>query len=183
MRFKKISWRQFYRDSLILGERIIESKISLDRIIAISRGGLVAARILSDFLDLPISNISISSYTDLKQLKEPKIIEISNFNWQRQMLLVVDEISDTGKTFQRAVDYLQKKNPKKIFTACPYVKPKTKHVPDFFVKKIDAWVVFPYDLRETYQALMKDFNNNQFKVKKKLQQIGFRFWEIEKIRS
>ena len=76
MRFFKLSWEKFYKDCLFFGKKIKQTHKKIDRIIAISRGGLIPARILSDFLQLPISNIVISSYNNLKQLKEPEIIEV-----------------------------------------------------------------------------------------------------------
>lgn len=182
MIFHKLPWQTFYQDCLFLGEKIISSKIKLNRIIAISRGGLVPARILSDFLQLPISNIVISSYSNLKQLKEPEIIEVAPFKWKNENLLIVDEVSDTGKTFKRALKYFNNKPIKKIYTASPYIKPKTSFIPDFYLKKIDAWIVFPYDLRETYEAILKQ-EKDKNKTIKKMKKIGFKNWEIEKINN
>jgi hypoxanthine phosphoribosyltransferase len=113
MKFYKLSWKKFYKDCLLLAKKIADKKIKIDRIIAISRGGLIPARILSDFLQLPISNIVISSYHSLKQLKEPEIIEVAKINLKNQIVLIVDEVSDTGKTFQRALKYFRTQPVKK----------------------------------------------------------------------
>lgn len=181
MTFHKLCWQDFYRHCLFLGKKILGKKIKIDRIVAISRGGLVAARILSDFLKLPISNISISSYANLKQLKEPEIIEASSFNFNGKNLLIVDEVSDTGKTFKRALNYFKNKQTGKIYTASPYIKPKTSFIPDFYLKIIDAWIVFPYDLKETYEAFLKQEKNKE-KALKKLKEIGFEEWELKIIK-
>ncbi len=178
MVFHKLSWQTFYQDCLFLGEKILKKKLKIDRIIAISRGGLVPARILSDFLKLPISNIVISSYSNLKQLKEPEIIEVASWKWDNENLLIVDEVSDTGKTFIRALSYFKNKQTGNIFTAAPYIKPKTSFVPDFYLKKIDAWIVFPYDLRETYEAFLKE-EKDKNKAIKKLKKIGFEKLELK----
>ncbi|MCS6956261.1 MAG: phosphoribosyltransferase family protein [Patescibacteria group bacterium] len=183
MTFYKLSWNNLYKDCLLLAEKILATKPKLDRIIAISRGGLVPARILSDFLSLPISNIVISSYSNLKQLKEPEIVEVAPFSWHNENLLIVDEVSDTGKTFKRALKYFKNKKIGKIYTCSPYIKPKTAHIPDFYIKKIDVWIVFPYDLKETYQAILKMEKENKNKALKKLKKIGFEDWEIKKIKN
>ncbi|GAB4219509.1 MAG: phosphoribosyltransferase [Candidatus Microgenomates bacterium] len=180
MLFKKLSWTTFYKDCLNLGKKILSAQIKIDRIIAISRGGLVAARILSDYLQTPISNIVISSYSNLKQLKEPEIIEVAHPDLKNQTILIVDEVSDTGKTFQRALKYFQDHQPKKILTASPYIKPKTSFIPDFYIKNINAWIVFPYDLKETYQAFLKQ-EKNEKKAKNKLLKVGFKKWEVDLI--
>lgn len=182
MKFHKLSWQDLYQDCLFLGEKILREKVNFTRIVAISRGGLIPARILSDFLQLPISNIVISSYKNLKQLKEPEIIEVGNFNLKNQTILIVDEVSDTGKTFKRALKYFQNQPLKKIFTACPYIKPKTNFIPDFYLKVIDAWIVFPYDLRETYTAFLKQ-EKNKNKAIKKLKEVGFEDGEIKIIKN
>lgn len=177
MKYKKISWVRFYRDCLLLSQKIQKEKIQLDKIIAIARGGLIVARILSDALSLPISNIVISSYQDLKQLKEPEIIEESTANFNGQTLLIVDEVSDTGKTFHRVLSYFKNKKVKKIYTACTYIKPKTQFIPNFWVKKIDAWIIFPYDIKETYQAFAK--NSSPKEALKLMEKIGFKKYELD----
>jgi len=178
MRFFKLSWEQFYKDCLFLGKKIQESKVKIDRLIAISRGGLIPARVLSDFLQLPISNIVISSYTNLKQLKEPEIIEVSAIDLKDKSILIVDEVSDTGKTFIRALKYFQEKPVKNIITCAPYIKPKTKFFPNFYQKIIDAWIVFPYDLHETYEAFLKEEKNKE-KAIEKMKKVGFSSFELD----
>ncbi len=178
MIYHKLSWIDLEKDTLALAKKIKREKIAFDKIVAIARGGLVFSRILSDLLNLPISNIVISSYKDLKQLKEPDIIEESTAKFDNQTLIVVDEVSDSGKTFIRALSYFKNKNVKKIYTASPYIKPKTSFIPDFWLKKIDAWIVFPYDPFETYKAFLKQTNSEK-KAKEMLRKIGFKKWEID----
>lgn len=181
MNYYKLSWLDLEKDTLTLAKKIKEKNIIFDKIVAIARGGLVISRILSDLLDLPISNIVISSYKDLKQKKEPEIIEESTANFDNKNILIVDEVSDTGKTFRRALSYFKTKNLKKIYTASPYIKPKTSFIPDFWVKKIDAWIVFPYDIRETYEAFIKQFKSPK-EAKEMMKKLGFKDWELEFIK-
>jgi hypoxanthine phosphoribosyltransferase len=178
MRFFKLSWQKFYKDCLFLGKKIQESKVKINRLIAISRGGLIPARILSDFLQLPISNIVISSYTNLKQLKEPEIIEVSKIDLKGKSILIVDEVSDTGKTFVRALKYFQERPVKNILTCAPYIKPKTQFIPNFYQETIDAWIVFPYDLKETYEAFLKEEKNKE-KAIEKMKKVGFSSFELD----
>jgi len=65
----------------------------------------------------------------------------------------VDDVSDTGKTFIRGMAYLKELGAESVSTASPLIKPWTKYVPDFYVKEIDEWIVFPYDMRETVEAI------------------------------
>lgn len=178
MRYVKISWLNLKKDSLLLAKKIQKKNIHFDKIVAIARGGLVFSRILSDFLSLPISNIVISSYKDLKQQKEPEVIEESTASFSDQTILIVDDVSDTGKTFLRALSHFKNKNVKKIYTASPYIKPKTSFIPDFWVKNIDAWIVFPYDIKETYEAFLKNLGDSK-KAKELMKKIGFKKNELK----
>ncbi len=176
MRFAKVSWEKLYKDSLRLSEKIKD--LDLDKIVAIARGGLVVARVVSDMCSLPISNIVISSYRDLQQLGEPEIVETPASNYRDENILIIDEVSDTGKTFERAVSFIKHFPVRRVYTASLYVKPQTKFFPDFWVEEIDAWIVFPYDLRETYESLLKKFRSSA-EVFEKMREIGFSEWEIE----
>lgn len=181
MRFIKISWQRFEKDCVLLAKKIIQTKIHFDRIVVISRGGLVIGRLFSDLIPLPISHITISSYTDLKQNKDVKITEVPKTVFSRQRLLLVDEISDSGKTFIRARSYFQRFSGCQVTTACLYVKPMTKPLPDFWQKQLDGWVIFPYEVNETYRAFIKTFSNKQ-QAKRKLFETGVKEWEVMDLR-
>ena len=128
-------------------------------IVAISRGGLVVARILSDFLKLPIYNIAMESYKTMGENKEPVITQdLGSADIKGKNILLVDEICDTGKTFERAVAYLNSAGrhgdrPLQIKSACLITKTRSSFIPDYFCAKIDKWVIFPYEVRETVEEL------------------------------
>lgn len=178
LRFVKISWQKFERDCLVLSKKLKDLKI--DKIVAISRGGLVAARIFSDLLEIAISHITIASYQNIEKLKEPVITEVPTKTFEDETILIVDEVSDSGKTFKRAFSYFKNFPVRKIYTLSLYIKSKTKFVPDFYQKKINAWIIFPYEVKETATAFKKMFKNKK-KTKAKLLQLGFKKWEIEEI--
>jgi hypothetical protein len=176
--FVKISWETYAKDCLLLSKKI--KGIKIDKIIAISRGGLVAARIFSDLLSLPISHMTISSYTDWKQQTEPMITEVPMRVFRDETILIIDEVSDTGKTFKRALSYFKNFPVKKIYTLSPYIKPKTAFTPDFWQKNINSWIIFPYDLKETYEAFIKIYKSRE-KTIAEMRNLGFKKWEMENI--
>jgi uncharacterized protein len=163
-----ISWDNFHTSSFQLAEKIKKSGEKFDIIIAISRGGLVLARILSDFLDLPIYNISIESYEEINKAKEPKVTQdIGSAEIKNKKILLVDEICDTGKTFERGVAYLFSvgnglDRSLQVKTACLVLKTHSTFKPDFHEEKIDKWVVFPYEVRETVADLRDKFKIEDF---------------------
>jgi len=180
--FHKLSWNQFHRDCVDLYKEKVKGT-HIDVIISITRGGNIVSRIYSDLLGvIPISNITMSSYRDMKKLDKPVITEEPSRDFKGKTILIVDEVSDTGATFQIAVPYFQKRKPKKIYTLSPYIKPHSTFVPDFWQKSIDAWIVFPYDIRETLEGFEKMFGTKE-RAKEKMIELGFKDWEIEAAHS
>jgi len=178
MKFRKLSWEQLEKDCIKLSQKIEKEKI--DEIISISRGGMVMARILSDLLSLPISHISITSYQGMQQTKEPVIVDFPTKDYARKAILLVDDVSDTGKTLGKAVVHLKTLPIKKIYTASVYIKPHTTFIPDFWQENIDAWIIFPYDLKETKESFTKMYGSKQ-QALQKMREVGFEEWEIEAI--
>lgn len=178
--FHKLSWSDLHKDSVELYNSKLKD-LKIDQIVSVCRGGDVFSRIFSDlFSNTPISHITITSYKDLKQEKMPVITEEPQKDMSDKSILIIDEVSDTGITFDIVKDYFEKRGIKKMYTLSPYIKPKTKHIPDFYLKSIDAWIVFPYDLKETYEGFVKMFGS-QKKAKEKMRDIGFFEWEISAI--
>lgn len=178
MEFLKLSWEQLAQDSIALAKKLKGKKF--DEIICISRGGLVVARIFSDLLDLPIANIAITSYHDLKGEKEPRLTQPLPDTYKNEIVLLIDEVSDTGKTFLRALSYLHSLPIKKIYTLSPYIKSHTKYIPDFWQIQTDKWIIFPYEIMETKKALSKNISEKE--AVKKLQEIGYTDRELESVR-
>lgn len=168
MEFEYLDWEQVQDLSFNLASTIQASKKKTDCIVAISRGGLIVARILSDFLALPIFNISIDSYLDIGQNKQPRLTQGINFSLEKKNVLLVDEICDSGKTFFFGKQYLGFFQPAKIATATLILKTHSEFKPDFHAAIIDKWVIFPYEQRETYEELKNSFSDE------KLVKIGLR---------
>lgn len=175
MKFAKISWERFEKDCLALATKIIQRKLAIDRIVAIARGGLVMGRLFSDYLELPISGITIFSYKNMQQKKETKITETPTSSFKNQTILIVDDVADSGRTFQLAVNYFKKHQVKKIYTAALYYKSHTQFLPDFVDQKIDKWIIYPYETRETYKAFVEIFGK---KAKEKMLNVGFKPWQL-----
>ncbi len=166
MNYYSVSWKQLHSTTHDLTEKIQEKGIPLDLIVGIARGGLTIAHIASDFLKLPVASFTISSYKDFKQLEISEIDYHVGGDLKNKHILLIDDVSDTGKTFIRGEKYLVELGAASITTASPYIKPWTKHMPDFYVKEVDEWIVFPYDIRETVEALqtnlLKEGKNPDF---------------------
>ncbi len=147
-----ISWQQFHHDSFELA-KLLHAR-EFDLIISVSRGGHVLSRILSDFLQLPIFNVSVQSYTAIGVQGNLKMTQKLGRFLAGQRVLLVDEIVDSGKTLAHARKYLHRLRAKDVYSVALYVKPQAKPRPDLFHHITEKWVVFPYEVHETIQSLI-----------------------------
>lgn len=175
MEFIKISWEKLYTDCVALSKKIKNTEI--DEIVAISRGGVVMGRLLSDFLSLPMSNISITSYIGTKQEKEPVITQELTKDIKGKTIILIDDVADTGKTFKKAVPYLDSLGAKKVITVAPYIKPHAIFIPNFWIESTAKWIIFPYEVWEVQNELASMFNSKE-KAKETLKSLGVKDWEM-----
>jgi len=176
MEFAKIEWETLYRDCVALSYKAREA--NADEIVAISRGGVVMGRLLSDFLSLPMSNISIQSYAGTTQEKEPEIVQGLTKDISGKTILLVDDVADTGKTFKKAVPYMESLGAKKVYAVAPYIKPHAIFFPDFWVKKMSEWIIFPYEVWEVQKELAVVLGGED-KAKIKMMELGVKDWELK----
>lgn len=170
-KYLKISWQRYEREYIRLAKKLKGIKIT--RLVAISRGGLVGARILSDALSIPISHITIESYKDLKQEKKPVITELPSRLFHNETILIVDDVADSGKTFKKAIGYFNRFTGVKIYTLAMFIKPRTEFIPDFYAGRTNRWIIFPYEKQETVNTFFKMFKTKQ-RVLQELKIIGLK---------
>lgn len=135
-----VSWDQFHRDSKALAWRLID-KAEWKGIIAITRGGLVPAAIISRELNIRlVETICIASYNHQKQgdAQILKGVDGDGEGW-----LIVDDLVDTGKTAEIVKGMLPEAH-----LATVYAKPAGRPLVDTFVTEVsqDTWIDFPWDL-------------------------------------
>lgn len=155
MQFLYVSWSTLHQDIYKLAEKIKKSGGGFDLIVVMARGGLSVAQILSDLLDLPIASFTIKSYKDLKQQETPVVTFKLGNKLDGKKILLVDDVSDSGKTFIRGIEYLKELGAQNIKTASVFIKPSTKYVPDYYEKSVTDWIIFPYEMNETIAVLRK----------------------------
>jgi len=108
--------------------QLSKHSFDIDGIYGLPRGGLPIATHLSHHLNLPL------------------ILNLLKFSedYPGKQLLVVDDIVDTGKTFERLVEFTTVQNiPFKSLTL--YYKPESSFIPDIYVKETTSWIVFPWE--------------------------------------
>ena len=155
-----VSWDQFHRDARALAWRLAGVNPNWKAIVCITRGGLVPAAIVARELDLRlIESVCIASYHDYKSQGELRVLkDIASSikaigDGQGKGVLVIDDLTDTGKTAKIVRDML----PNAHFAAV-YAKPAGRPQIDTFVTEVsqDTWIYFPWDMGLAYQAPIRD---------------------------
>lgn len=121
---------------------IVESGVKFSAVHGLPRGGLPIAVHLSHYMHLPM------------------VINIQRFKeeYPDGTLLVVDDIIDTGKTFERFLE-IASIHKFKYKTATLFYKPHSAHEPDIYINETTDWIVFPWEViedkpnREAYEHL------------------------------
>lgn len=136
-----INWDEFHRHCKLLAEKIKQHG-DYNKIIAISRGGLLPAGILAYELDIRnVEVVNMSTYDGEQQRAEQDMEISAEVGSVDEHTLVVDDISDTGKTFK----LLRPKFPQATFVSV-YTKEQGAAVVDMHIQDIpNVWLVFPWD--------------------------------------
>lgn len=136
-----IKWNEFHQDTINLCKKIKQNG-KYNKIVAISRGGLLPAGILAYELDIRNTQaINISSYDGEQQRSLDNVEICDNVGAVDENTLIVDDLSDTGTTFK----LLRSRFPNARYVTV-YAKPKGQSVVDIFAREMpDEWLVFPWD--------------------------------------
>jgi xanthine phosphoribosyltransferase len=147
-----VSWDQIHRDSRALAWRLQgqgPAEGGWRAVVAITRGGMIPAMIVSRELDLRVvDTISVKSYSHQSQTgavvtKSPQ----ADLMGDGTGILIVDDLVDTGKT----LELVRRLYPGAHF-ATVYAKPSGKPMVDTYITEVsqDTWIFFPWDMALQY---------------------------------
>ena len=139
---KYIGWEEFHRHTKELCQKL-KTKGKYNKIVAVSRGGLIPAGIIA--YELYIRNneaINFSSYDNDSQRKTEDIEINAHVGKVDSHTLIVDDLADSGRTFE----VLRKYYPQAAFVTV-YAKSKGAAQVDVYAEDMpDEWIVFPWDI-------------------------------------
>ena len=143
-----LTWADVEQGVNIIINRIGNKKY--DYVIGIANGGLIPATLIAKKLKLKTMSVGLESYEN-KDFKNVTLWSEINKRWyilqQHGLCLLVDDISDSGKSFNYIKNTYLKKEEIICDTASLVVKPKTTFMPDYFAMNVhtDTWVKFPWE--------------------------------------
>lgn len=142
-----LSWSDFADASRYLATEVLQRGFEPDFVIAIARGGLLLAGAISYALGTKACGaLNVEFYTGVNQrLPEPVLLPpmLDGTAIARKRVLLVDDVSDSGRTLDLVVGLLEKSGAQ-VRTVCLYSKPRTRREPDFVWRTTDRWITFPW---------------------------------------
>jgi xanthine phosphoribosyltransferase len=152
-----VSWDQIHRDARALAWRLQghgPDNGVWKAVVAITRGGLVPAMIVSRELDIRVvDTISVKSYHSGGGAADQRREAVVTKSPQADLMgdgtgiLIVDDLVDSGKT----LELVRRLYPKAHF-ATVYAKPSGKPQVDTYITEVsqDTWIFFPWDMALQY---------------------------------
>jgi hypothetical protein len=160
MRSELVTWERFQALARALALSIQRAGYHPELIVAIGRGGYMPARIVSDYLDVfDLVDIKIEHYHGMQKernarVKYPLIADIAG-----RRVLLIDDVSDTGDTFQVAMCHLREHGgPAEIRTGVLHHKTVSSFKPDFFAEEVHEWrwIVYPWAVMEDLRGFLRE---------------------------
>ena len=159
---ERVEWEHVEEFIAILVRRIRAVGFAPDLIVAIARGGFVPARLLADHLDVfDMDSIKIEHYQGvnrqrLARLRYPLAADVDG-----RRILVVDDVSDSGETFELALEHIRGKGePAQLRTAALHHKETSSYRPHFHAGQLEQWrwLIYPWAIREDLRSLLARMN-------------------------
>jgi len=156
-------------EALLLQElykKIVEDGYKPDHVVAISSGGLTIGRRLKNLFGVPLSVMGAVSYS--KDRERADEIEFARHMFYPTdgisgNVLLVDDLTDTGRTLELGVRYLREKFNEidDVHTAIIWHKSASKFAPDHFAEEIVVdpkldpdglvpWIEQPDEVEESF---------------------------------
>lgn len=139
-----LNWEEFHRDVKDLCAKIKQSG-KYDKLVAISRGGLIPAGIIAYELNIRHSSvINIATYVGSSHLKLDEVDCPEHVGRVDEKTLIIDDLADSGQTFR----VMRRQFPQGKYVTV-YAKEKGKEEVDVFARELrEKWIVFPWDVEE-----------------------------------
>jgi len=122
-------------------------------LVGINRGGIIPLGYLSYFLNTRNTRlVDINLYPDehLREIKKSDIrstinqLQWINYLTDKDIVIFVDDLFDTGSTFKVIDKSLERINHKHVIYSCLFGRDNTLSI-IYGKKKPDGWLVFPWD--------------------------------------
>ncbi len=153
--FIYVSWEELEEEVTKLSIRILD-RLKPDGLVCVGRGGLIPTAMLSDALSVDnIGFLGARRYVGICKGGEMKVYTFIPPPRQSRVLLLIDDVADTGETLKKAKNFISSVYKGDVYTATIHHKPWCKFKPDFYVRVVDKWIIYPWEPIEVLKLLSK----------------------------
>ncbi|MGC8564864.1 MAG: phosphoribosyltransferase [Thermoplasmata archaeon] len=155
-----VSWKHIESWVSQIMKKMEKKVYKPDVIIGLSRGGLVPARIISDYLQLKDLYAIKTEHWGITATPDgqARITQGLPINIEGKKVLLVDDITDTGQSLSVAFEYVKNFNPDELKTATLLHITRSKFIPDFYAEEVPeekwTWFIFPWNVYEDLTTII-----------------------------
>ena len=134
-----LSYHDIHTDCIELAKKI-KKKYKPEKLILISRGGLIPGSIIANYLGIQdVDVIALKTYADRKRSKEIKVYKRIK---SEKKLVVIDGLVDSGETAKIVKEMMPNSKFVVLYAKTSGKKQADLHLYDF---KDSDWLVFPWE--------------------------------------
>ena len=160
VRCELVSWQDIERWTKDVALKVKASDYRPDVIVGLARGGLVPARLLSDYLLIKDLYAVKTEHWGITATPDgrARLTQTLGADVKGRKVLLVDDITDTGQSLRLAYEHVSSLGPEEVRTATMLHISHSKFVPDYYSVLVPAeqwtWFIFPWNLYEDLRNLI-----------------------------
>lgn len=172
------SWADLDQLCFELAKQINDAGEEFDLVVALAKGAWPMSRTLVDYLAMSnLVSLGIRFYSGINQrLSEPEVYQDLPISVKGKKILLFDDVADTGESLLFASDYLLEQGATEVKTATLFFKERSAIIPDFYASLVNAWIIFPFELREMTSLLVNNWREqgiNEATIEERLSKLNF----------
>lgn len=158
MKCKIVTFEEIHDMVKYVAEQVKSSGFKPTTIVGLARGGAIPARLMCDFLGITdLISLKVEHWIETGKTKDEATIKYPlKADLSKKRILILDDITDTGKSLIVSTDYLAKMKPLRMKVATLQYIPESKFKPDYFAEevKIWTWFIYPWNWIEDTSTLI-----------------------------
>ena len=146
MRCKIVTFNEVYEMVEKVSNDVKNSGYKPTTIVGLARGAWIPARLMCDFMGITdLISLKVEHWLQTGKTKDEATIRYPlTANLKGKRLLVIDDITDTGKSLITSTEYLRAFDPEAIRVVTMQYIPQSKFKPDYFADEVKVWTWFIY---------------------------------------
>jgi len=158
MKCKIVSFEEVHEMVRRVSEKVKASKYEPTTIVGLARGGWVPARLMCDFLGITdLISLKVEHWLETGRTKDEATIRYPiTTSLSGKRLLVVDDITDTGKSLISSAEHLKSLNPEAIRIGVMQYITTSECKPHYYAEEVTDWFwfIYPWNWVEDTSTLM-----------------------------